>query len=285
MFGLRTPDRKADRAAASNANRVVSPRSGSSPEITSNVRRSIGDWELGRAETKESSARIRTPEKTKMPTKRIVFTKEPRPRDWKEKHKKDFKNKETNLPCWRIEAHTTGRGSVPCAAPDEGKRVAVQHLQSKKEKIQTISLSDRQKRGSTWDGARVKKGRIMIGNEDLPIIKDGEASVSGDIYAEDPPPSEDAAEHIKIRENTSETNNRRHDEPCSLRLIRRNLRGPQHPRNEERLLELMAISPRLIRNSPGIGKWTPRIGSPPHLLEGAFVVPVKGKRKRQTREY
>ncbi|KPJ04430.1 hypothetical protein RR46_01895 [Papilio xuthus] len=68
MLGLRTPNKRVDRAAA-NTTRVISPRSDSSPEITSNVRRSIGDWELGRAETKEGSTRARTPEKTKMPSK------------------------------------------------------------------------------------------------------------------------------------------------------------------------------------------------------------------------
>ncbi|XP_013179837.1 PREDICTED: uncharacterized protein LOC106126637 [Papilio xuthus] len=74
MFGIRTPDRKVDRAAASHRDRAPSPRTDSSPENTSNVRRSIGDWEQGRVEVKPT--RIRTPEKAKGPAKRIIFTKD-----------------------------------------------------------------------------------------------------------------------------------------------------------------------------------------------------------------
>ncbi|KPI91425.1 hypothetical protein RR46_14929 [Papilio xuthus] len=69
MFGFRTPDRRTDRAAASDSDRALSPRSDPSPGESQNERRNIENWELEREQTKD---------KSKAPVKRIILTKDPK---------------------------------------------------------------------------------------------------------------------------------------------------------------------------------------------------------------
>lgn len=79
MFGFRTPSKRTDRAVASDTEEATSPRSDKSPIDASNVRRSIGEWEAGRGETaNENTTTTRTPEKLKVPAKRVLPPKEPK---------------------------------------------------------------------------------------------------------------------------------------------------------------------------------------------------------------
>ncbi|KPI98440.1 hypothetical protein RR46_03592 [Papilio xuthus] len=143
---------------------------------------------------------------------------------------KDYKNKNKiiNSPCWRTDDPIAGQKEDPCAASAGGGRVVAQRLKSKKRKNKITSFCGRRNGGLTWDGLSEKTDSKMNGYEDLPIMEDGEASVSGHAYTEDPPPSEGAAEQIKMVE-TSEINSRMHDESCTRRFIRRVLTWPAAP--------------------------------------------------------
>ncbi|KPJ04432.1 hypothetical protein RR46_01897 [Papilio xuthus] len=170
---------------------------------------------------------------------------------WKEKCKNDAKNgnkeKKLTLLVYR-KPHRRAKGGPMCCVDrgGTGRRVAPEN---KKKSVQKTSSCGRRNEGPMCDGWCRMKSSVMSGHEVLPIMEDGEASPPVEPHAEDPSPSEDAAEHIRIVKKTSKTNSGRHDETCTRRFIRRELTWSAASSKRKKVPRADGRTPRTTRHS------------------------------------